>query len=60
MLTKIPQKYRPLVLAVALIAAAGLVSFTVDLFDISEPVADCCATDFDPTPYEQVPARTAP
>lgn len=46
MLTKIPQKYRPLVLAVALVAAAGLISFTVDLFDLVEPaVTDCCAPE---------------
>ena len=57
----IPEKYRPLVIALAIIGAVGLVSFAFDVFDIGEEgMKDCCATEFDPTPYQQVPAGTAP
>lgn len=55
---KLHEKYRPLLMAVVIAAAAGLVSFAVDVFDIGEDgAADCCATEFDPTPYQQVPAK---
>ena len=54
----IPGKYRPLIVAVAVTTIAALSVFVVDLFDIGEDgVADCCATEFDPTPLQQVPAK---
>jgi len=57
----IPGKYRPLAMAIVIIGSAALINFAVDVFDIGEDgVTDCCATEFDPTPYQQAPAEMAP
>ena len=54
----IPGKYRPIAIAVLIIGGAALIDFAVDVFDIGEPPAEnCCATGWDPAPYQQVPAE---
>lgn len=57
----IPAKFRPLLVAAAVIAVASFSVFLADLFDLGERESGpCCATEFDATPYQQVPAKTLP
>lgn len=43
-------------LIVAVIGALGLAFFAADVVFGEPSVGDCCATEWDPTPYQQVPA----
>lgn len=54
---KIPEGYKPLLVAIVIGGLAYAIYIANDVF--GEPsVGPCCATEWDPTPYQQVPART--
>jgi len=56
---KIHEKYRPFLLAFALLSLVGVTLFTIDLFDLGGPAQErCCATGWDPAPLERTPAGT--
>lgn len=50
---KIPEKFRPIIIGVVL---AGIFQLVVFAADLATDAPDCCATGFDATPYEQIPA----
>ena len=49
-----PDRYKPLLVVAAFIGVAMAVYSGNFVF--TEPTPDCCATEWDPTPYQQVPA----
>lgn len=59
MSTRTPVRTKPW-LIVAVIGALGFAFFAADVVFGEPSVGDCCATEWDPTPYQQEPARTLP
>ncbi len=56
---KIPEGYKPLLVAIVVGSLAYAAYFANDVF--GEPsVGPCCAPESVPTPYQQVPAEPAP
>lgn len=52
------HRYKPLIYAVAFAAVA--LAFYIANFVFTEPAGDCCATEWDPAPYQQMPVESAP